>query len=146
MSEYISALMTCLEPINLLLIVAMVSLGIVFGAIPGLSATLGIALLLPVTFGLSTETSFVLLLAICIGGVSGTFISAVLIGIPGSSSAIATCFDGFPMTQKGQAGKALGIGMTASFIGTVGSAPLLLWLLCLREIFLKSSWRQLLVF
>ena len=51
----------------------------------------------------------------------GTFISAVLIGIPGSSSAIATCFDGFPMTKKGQAGKALGIGMTASFIGTVVS-------------------------
>ena len=78
MSEYISALMICLEPVNLLLIVAMVSLGIVFGAIPGLSATLGIALLLPVTFGLSTETSFVLLLAIWIGGVSGTFISALL--------------------------------------------------------------------
>ena len=98
MTEYLSALMVCLQPINLLLIIAMVSLGIVFGAIPGLSATLGIALLLPVTFGLSTETSFVLLLAIWIGGVSGTFISAVLIGIPGSSSAIATCFDGFPMT------------------------------------------------
>ena len=63
MTEYISALMVCLQPINLLLIIAMVSLGIVFGAIPGLSATLGIALLLPVTFGLSTETSFVLLLA-----------------------------------------------------------------------------------
>ena len=61
--------MVCLQPANLLLIVAMVSLGIVFGAIPGLSATLGIALLLPVTFGLSTETSFVLLLAIWIGGV-----------------------------------------------------------------------------
>ena len=113
MTEYISALMVCLQPANLLLIVAMVSLGIVFGAIPGLSATLGIALLLPVTFGLSTETSFVLLLAIWIGGVSGTFISAVLIGIPGSSSAIATCFDGFPMTKNGQASKALGIGMTA---------------------------------
>ena len=124
MTEYISALMVCLQPVNLLLIVAMVSLGIVFGAIPGLSATLGIALLLPVTFGLSTETSFVLLLAIWIGGVSGTFISAVLIGIPGSSSAIATCFDGFPMTKNGQASKALGIGMTASFIGTVGSAAL----------------------
>ena len=124
MTEYISALMVCLQPINLLLIIAMVSLGIVFGAIPGLSATLGIALLLPVTFGLSTETSFVLMLAIWIGGVSGTFISAVLIGIPGSSSAIATCFDGFPMTKNGQAGKALGIGMTASFIGTVGSVAL----------------------
>lgn len=116
--------MVCLQPINLLLIVAMVSLGIVFGAIPGLSATLGIALLLPVTFGLSTETSFVLLLAIWIGGVSGTFISAVLIGIPGSSSAIATCFDGYPMTQKGQANKALTVGMTASFIGTVFSVLL----------------------
>ena len=113
-----------MKPLNLLLIFAMVALGIVFGAIPGLSATLGIALLLPITFGLSTETSFVMLLAIWIGGVSGTFISAVLIGIPGSSSAIATCFDGYPMTQKGQASKALGIGMTASFIGTVCSVAI----------------------
>lgn len=124
MTEYLAALLICLKPLNLVLIFAMVSLGIVFGAIPGLSATLGIALLLPVTFGLSTETSFVLLLSIWIGGVSGTFISAVLIGIPGSSSAIATCFDGFPMTKNGQAGKALGIGMTASFIGTVLSVAL----------------------
>lgn len=124
MAEYASALLVCLQPVNLLLIFAMVCLGIVFGAIPGLSATLGIALLLPITFGLSTETSFVMLLAIWIGGVSGTFISAVLIGIPGSSSAIATCFDGYPMTKNGQAGKALGIGITASFIGTVGSVAL----------------------
>lgn len=124
MAEYASALLVCLQPINLLLIFAMVCLGIVFGAIPGLSATLGIALLLPITFGLSTETSFVMLLAIWIGGVSGTFISAVLIGIPGSSSAIATCFDGYPMTKNGQASKALGIGITASFIGTVGSVAL----------------------
>lgn len=121
MADYISAIMVCLQPVNFILIIAMVALGIVFGAIPGLSATLGIALLLPITFGISTTTSFVLLLAIWIGGVSGTFISAVLIGIPGSSSAIATCFDGYPMTQKGQAGKALGIGMTASFIGSVFS-------------------------
>ena len=121
---YGSALLTCLKPINLLLILAMVSLGIVFGAIPGLSATLGIALLLPITFGLSTETSFVLLLAIWIGGVSGSFISAVLIGIPGSSSAIATCFDGYPMTLKGQSNKALAIGITASFLGTFFSVLL----------------------
>ena len=121
MADYLNAILVCLNPVNLILIIAMVSLGIVFGAIPGLSATLGIALLLPITFGLSTITSFVLLLAIWIGGVSGTFISAVLIGIPGSSSAIATCFDGYPMTKNGQAGKALGIGMTASFIGSVFS-------------------------
>ncbi|MBQ1492700.1 MAG: tripartite tricarboxylate transporter permease [Blautia sp.] len=115
---YGSALLVCLKPINLILIFAMVALGIVFGAIPGLSATLGIALLLPITFGLSTETSFVLLLAIWIGGVSGSFISAVLIGIPGSSSAIATCFDGYPMTLKGESNRALAIGITASFLGT----------------------------
>ena len=77
MADYLSAILVCLNPVNLILIIAMVSLGIVFGAIPGLSATLGIALLLPITFGLSTTTSFVLLLAIWIGGVSGTFISAV---------------------------------------------------------------------
>ena len=86
MAAYLSALLVCMKPLNLLLIFAMVALGIVFGAIPGLSATLGIALLLPITFGLSTETSFVMLLAIWIGGVSGTFISAVLIGIPGSAA------------------------------------------------------------
>lgn len=124
MALYLSALLVCLKPINLLLIFAMVALGIVFGAIPGLSATLGIALLLPITFGLSTETSFVLLLAIWIGGVSGSFISAVLIGIPGSSSAIATCFDGYPMTQKGQSNKALAVGITASFLGTFFSVLL----------------------
>ncbi len=119
MSAYFSGLLLCLQPINLLLIAATVSVGIIFGAILGLSATLGISLLLPVTFGLSSQTSFIVLLAMWIGGVSGTFISAVLIGIPGSSSAIATCFDGFPMTQKGKASRALAIGMTASFIGTV---------------------------
>jgi len=121
MEFFLSALLLCLQPINLLLIFGVVTLGIIFGAIPGLSATLGIALLLPITFGLSTETSFIILLAMWIGGVSGTFISAVLIGIPGSSSAIATCFDGFPMTQQGKAGKALSIGIIASFIGTIGS-------------------------
>ncbi len=124
MDAYFAALLICLKPVNLLLIFAMVSLGIVFGAIPGLSATLGIALLLPVTFGLSSETSFILLLAIWIGGVSGAFISAVLIGIPGSSSAIATCFDGYPMTKKGQSNKALAIGITASFLATFFSVIL----------------------
>lgn len=124
MALYFNALLTCLQPLNLLLIFAMVCMGIVFGAIPGLSATLAIALLLPVTFGLASETSFILLLAVWIGGVSGTFISAVLIGIPGASSSIATCFDGYPMTQKGQSNKALAVGITASFLATFFSVIL----------------------
>lgn len=121
MSYYLSGLMLCLQPMNLLLITGVAIVGIIFGAIPGLSATLGISLLLPVTFGLSSNTSFIILLAMWISGVSGTFISAVLIGIPGSSSSIATCFDGYPMTMKGEASKALAVGMTASFLGTVAS-------------------------
>lgn len=121
MSYYIAGLLTCLQPANLLIIAGVSIVGIIFGAIPGLSATLGISLLLPVTFGLSTTTSFIVLLAMWIGGVSGTFISAVLIGIPGSSSSIATCFDGYPMTMKGEASRALAIGMTASFLATVAS-------------------------
>lgn len=121
MAYYLSGLATCLQPFNLLLITGVAIVGIIFGAIPGLSATLGISLLLPVTFGLSTTTSFIVLLAMWIGGVSGTFISACLIGIPGSSSSIATCFDGYPMTKKGEASKALAIGMTASFLATVAS-------------------------
>ena len=59
MADYLSAILVCLNPVNLILIIAMVSLGIVFGAIPGLSATLGIALLLPITFGLSTSHKIV---------------------------------------------------------------------------------------
>lgn len=118
MANYIEALMICLSPFNLMLIFIVVVVGIIFGAIPGLSATLGITLLLPITFGLSAETSFVLLLSMWVGGVSGAFISATLIGIPGSSSAIATCFDAYPMTQKGESSKALAIGITASFFGT----------------------------
>ena len=121
MNEYMQAVLICLQPLNLLLIFVTVTVGIIFGAIPGLSATLGISLLLPITFGLSSQMSFILLLSMWVGGVSGAFISAALVGIPGSSSAIATCFDAYPMTKKGQASKALAIGMTASFFGTLFS-------------------------
>lgn len=121
MHDYLVQLLFCLQPMNLLLILSVVIVGIIFGAIPGLSATLGISLLLPITFGMSSQTAFIVLIAMWIGGVSGTFISAVLVGIPGASSAIATCFDGYPMTRNGQSSKALTIGIVASFIGTVGS-------------------------
>ena len=121
MNEYFQAILICLQPLNLLLILITVSVGIIFGAIPGLSATLGISLLLPITFGLNSQVSFILLLSMWVGGVSGAFISAALVGIPGSSSAIATCFDAYPMSKKGHASRALAIGMTASFFGTIFS-------------------------
>lgn len=118
MSQYISSLLIMFEPMNLILILGTIVVGIIFGAIPGLSAAIGISLLVPVTIGMTVERSFAMLLAMYIGGVSGSFIGATLIGIPGSSSSIATTFDAYPMTQKGEATRALTIGILASFIGT----------------------------
>ncbi len=118
MQTYIEALMICLQPANFLMMYAMVVLGCILGAIPGLSGGIGISLLLPLTFALTKEMSFCMLLGMYVGSCSGSFIAAVLIGIPGSSASIATVFDGFPMTQKGQASKALTIGILGSSIGT----------------------------
>ena len=108
-----------LTPFCLLLVIFGVSMGIVFGSIPGLSATMAIALFLPVSYNLTPMQGMTLLLSLYIGGVSGGLISAILLKIPGTPSSVATCFDGFPMTQKGEAIKALGIGIVFSFLGTL---------------------------
>ena len=117
----LTALLTLLQPQNLIMMYICNLIGCVLGAIPGLNGGLGMTLILPLTFAFSTELSFAMLVGMYVGGVSGSFIAAVLIGIPGSASSIATCYDGYPMTQKGKAAKALSIGITASFIGTVVS-------------------------
>lgn len=121
MEAYLSALTTLLQPTNLIMMYLCALVGCVLGAIPGLSGGLGITLILPMTFALTTELSFSMLVGMYVGGVSGSFIAAVLIGIPGSASSIGTCYDGYPMTKKGQAAKALSIGITGSFIGTAVS-------------------------
>lgn len=103
----------------LLLIFAGVSVGIIFGAIPGMSATMAIALFLPVTYKMAPIPSICLLIGLYIGGISGGLISAILLKIPGTPSSIATTFDGHPMALKGEAGKALGVGIVFSFIGGI---------------------------
>ena len=118
MASYFSALLTVLQPANFFPMVFCCVVGCILGAIPGLSGGLGITLILPMTFALNTELSFAMLVGMYVGGVSGSFIAAVLIGIPGSAASIGTCYDGYPMTQKGKAAKALSIGITGSFIGT----------------------------
>nr|MCR5289215.1 tripartite tricarboxylate transporter permease [Treponema sp.] len=106
------------EPLTLPLILFGVIFGIIFGAIPGLTTVAGISMLLPVTYVLSKNSGLSMLTAIYIGGTSGGLISAILLNIPGTPSSIATCFDGRPMALKGEAGKAIGIGIISSFIGT----------------------------
>jgi putative tricarboxylic transport membrane protein len=118
MQAYLQALGILLQPANFLVMYVCALVGCVLGAIPGLSGGLGITLLLPMTFALNTELSFAMLIGMYVGGVSGSFIAAVLVGIPGSASSIGTCYDGYPMTKNGKAAKALSIGITGSFIGT----------------------------
>ena len=106
------------SPTCLLFMILGCAMGIIFGALPGLSGTVGVTLLLPMTIGMSSEMGIALLIAIWIGGVSGGFISATLLGIPGTASSIATCFDAYPLCRQGKARKALETGIYASFIGT----------------------------
>lgn len=110
------------NPMNILLLLAGNVVGMIFGAIPGLSGTLAVMLFMPLTYSMEAGAAIVFLLSLWVGGCSGAFIGSVLLGIPGSASAVATCFDGYPMSKSGKAGKALVIGMMASFIGTFFSA------------------------
>ena len=107
------------QPLNFGLMILGCIIGIIFGAIPGLSNVSAIALMLPLTFAMSSETGIIYLGAIFVGGVSGGMISSILLGVPGSNCNIATCLDGFPMTQKGKATRALGIAIISSFISTL---------------------------
>ncbi|GAK07085.1 tripartite tricarboxylate transporter permease [Geomicrobium sp. JCM 19038] len=100
-----------------LLIATGAFLGLLFGAIPGLTATLGIVLLMPVTFGMEPAVALAMLSAIYVGGVSGGFVTAILLNIPGTSSSIATTLDGHPMAKNGQPGKALSYAIISSFVG-----------------------------
>jgi len=107
------------NPINIILIFSGVAVGIIFGAIPGLTATMAVVMFLPLTYTMSPIMGIALLMALYIGGTSGGLISAILLNIPGTPSSITTCFDGRPMALKGEAAKALGVGVFFSFLGTL---------------------------
>ncbi|MBQ7577171.1 MAG: tripartite tricarboxylate transporter permease [Synergistaceae bacterium] len=126
------------QPLTILWIAIGVAVGIIFGAIPGLTATMAIVMFLPVTYSMSASQGIAMLMALYIGGISGGLISAILLNIPGTPSSVATCFDGKPMANKGQAGKALGTGVVFSFVGTlIGIAILIVLAPILCEFALK---------
>lgn len=115
----IEGILSVLNPTTLLVILVGVIVGIIFGSIPGLTSTMAVALCLPVTFGMSPLDGIALLIALYVGGTSGGLISAILLKIPGTPSSVATTFDGAPMAEHGQGGRALGIGIFYSFLGTI---------------------------
>ena len=106
------------DPVGLILLFGSVFLGILFGAMPGLTATLGVALLTTLTYGMRAETAMIALLGIYVGGVYGGSYSAILINIPGTAAAAATSLDGYPLACRGEGGRALGLTTTSSAIGT----------------------------
>lgn len=113
------------SPLTLILIFVGNLAGLIFGAIPGLSAFTALAIMLPLTFSLEPVVGISFLMSVYVGGVSGGFISAILLGIPGTPSSIATCFDGHALAQKGQSYRAMGVALLFSFVGGIFSAIIL---------------------
>ena len=104
------------------------ALGIVVGAIPGLTGAMLIALTLPLTFYMQPVHAVILLVSMYVGSISGGLITATLLRMPGTPASIMTTFDGYPMARAGQPGRALGLGIGASFFGGLVSWVALLLL------------------
>ena len=113
--------------INCVYLVGGVIIGVILGAIPGLTCGTAIALIIPMSYYMDTASAMVLILAIFVGGIYGGSISAILLGTPGTPAAAATCMDGYPMAKQGKSGKALEAALIASAIGTVFSAIILIF-------------------
>jgi putative tricarboxylic transport membrane protein len=94
-------------------------LGIVVGALPGLTATLGVALLTTLTFKMAAGDAILILICMYVGAIYGGSRSAILLNIPGTPANAATTLDGFPLARRGEAGRAMGIATTGSFLGTL---------------------------
>lgn len=122
----LTALVSASQPAALLAIVLGVAIGVVIGALPGLTATMGMALLAPFTFFLPASVGIAFLIGLYKGGTFGGSISAVLIGTPGTASNAATMMDGYPLAQRGEGPKALSLALWASVIGDfVGTLALI---------------------
>lgn len=105
------------DPMILFLIFAGTIFGVVIGALPGLTSTMGVALLVPVTFGMSPALGLALLGAIYCSSTYSGAISAILINIPGTPANCCTILDGYPMTQKGESSRAIALATIASAVG-----------------------------
>ncbi len=118
------------DPSLLLILVVGVISGILIGSLPGLTATMGVTLLMPFTLGmgLSPQGSMAMLIGIYVGAIYGGSITAILIATPGTPASAATLLDGYPMSQRGEAGKAIILATLASFVGGMIGTALLVFL------------------
>lgn len=128
MEQFLGGLEILAQWQNFLVIPLGLAIGIVVGAIPGLTSDLGLILCIPLTYSMDPTMAILMLLAIYCGGTYGGSITAILINTPGTSANAATLFDGYPMTVKGKAFKALQMALYASTVGGLISALALLFL------------------
>ncbi len=128
MDAFLSAFGVLMNPVVIGLCILGGILGVVLGAIPGLSGGLAITVLLPMTFKMPANIAIPFLMSIYTGSMSGSYIGAILLGIPGTPSSIATTYDGYAYTKKGETVKALSLGTMANFIGTVPSTLIAMFL------------------
>ena len=124
-ADIVSALAVLDDPFLWLWVIGGVAIGIVFGATPGLTATAGVAIATPLTFGLDFTASMALLLGVYCGGYFAGSIPAILVNIPGAPGNAATAIDGYAMARRGEADKALCLAVAASFIGAIFSIVVL---------------------
>lgn len=118
-------------------------LGLLFGILPGLGGPQALALLLPITYGMDVNLAVVLMAGTMSSIAFGGSIPAILINTPGTGQSAATCFDGFPLTQQGKAGMAIGAAATASCLGAIFGAIVLTILLPIgREVVLLFSFPE----
>ncbi len=116
------------DPYMFMMVVFAIIVGTIFGALPGVSATMAVALGLPFTYSMQPIPAIVFLVAVYCSSITGGSITAILFKIPGVPSSAPTTFDGYPMAQRGEAGKALGIALGSSAIGGLVSALAMLTL------------------
>lgn len=126
--ELIAQLAVALQPIHLLTLFGGVAMGLVLGAMPGISPTLSVALLIPFTFHLPADTSLILMGSVYSASIAGGAISAILINVPGAPANIATTFDGFPMACAGRAVEALRVSFISTLLGGLAGMLVLILL------------------
>ena len=126
MSPFLAGLTTLTDPTLVFLLLCATLVGVVIGALPGLNATTGAALLLPFTLTMDPVPAIALLTAIYCSATFAGAITAILINTPGTSASATTCLDGYPMAQRGEAGRALGLAVVSSTVGGVFSVLVLM--------------------
>ena len=128
MSGVLLGLGQLVQPTALLALLGGVVIGLIVGSLPGLNDSITMAVLIPITFGMEPEVAICLLVGIYCASACGGSVPSILLKIPGTASATVTAYDGYPMSQKGKSGQALGLAISSSTFGGLTSAIVLLFL------------------